>query len=285
MEVRFPVAVQGRGLLLQHAHVHRLEVGHGESGDDARRRVRDDPHRAYGTFATRIADAKAFFQNIVGTQGLTGTEEILGQLRSTILSKLSDAIAEAKIAALDLAANYNELSAAGTRVLQPEFSGYGLELSRFFIENISLPEEVEAAIDQRTKLGVLGDKMQQYAQLQTADAIRIAAANPGGIAGAGVGIGAGIAIGNTMGRRSAPRPLRPPHPHPRRRSKCGGAMVGRHRRQDVRPVHGRRPARDGEVGTDCSDCNAWHPGAPGWAPLASYTDLDLGLTPPPPPPK
>ena len=95
--------------------------------------------RAFGTYAMRIADAKEFFLNIVGTRGLTSTDEITGQLRSTILSRLSDALAESKIAALDLAAHYDELSVTGRGVLAPEFGGFGLELSRFFIENISLP--------------------------------------------------------------------------------------------------------------------------------------------------
>ncbi|HQQ78775.1 MAG TPA: SPFH domain-containing protein, partial [Thermoanaerobaculia bacterium] len=154
--------------------------------------------RAFGTYAMKIADPKTFFATIVGTQGLTTTEEITGQLRSTILSRLSDAIAEAKVSALDIASKYDELSGNGKQILAPEFSSFGLDLSKFFIENVSLPEEVEAAIDQRTKLGVLGDKMGQYTQLQAADAMKIAAANPGGAAGAGVGIGAGIAMGGMM---------------------------------------------------------------------------------------
>ncbi|MGA7992525.1 MAG: SPFH domain-containing protein, partial [Thermoanaerobaculia bacterium] len=155
--------------------------------------------RAFGTYAMKIAEPKTFFATIVGTQGLTTTDEITGQLRSTILSKLSDAIAESKIAALDIASKYDELSGHGKQVLASEFGSFGLELSKFFIENVSLPEEVEAAIDQRTKLGVLGDKMGQYTQLQAADAMKVAAANPGGAAGAGVGIGAGIAMGGMMG--------------------------------------------------------------------------------------
>src|ERR1051326_9289292 len=97
----------------------------------------------------------------------------------------------------------------------PEFKRYGLELARFFIENISLPEEVEAAIDQRTKLGVLGDPLGQYTQMQAAESIPLAASNPGGIAGAGAGIGAGLAIGNAMGQafgQSAATPPPPPLP-------------------------------------------------------------------------
>src|SRR5512140_2591252 len=179
--------------------------------------------RAFGTYAMKIADPKVFFSTIVGTQGLTTTDEITGQLRSIVLSKLSDAIAESKIPALDIASKYDELSAFGKQKLTPEFGGFGLELSRFFIENVSLPEEVEAAIDQRTKLGVLGDRMGQYTQLQAADAIKIAAANPsGGLAGAGAGLGAGMAIGGVMGQafqpmlqpQAAPPAYAPPSPPP-----------------------------------------------------------------------
>jgi len=231
--------------------------------------------RAFGTYAMRISDARKFFANIVGTQGLTGTEDILGQLRSTILSKLSDAIAEAHIAALDLASQYNELSTVAVNVLQPEFGAYGLELARFFIENISLPEEVEAAIDQRTKLGVLGDRMQQYQQLQTADAIKIAAANPGGIAGAGAGLGAGLAIGSAMGQSfNAPPPA--PGAAARWSIAIDGKTSGPYTDDALRAM-----VKSGQIPPTA---NAWRPGAPGWAPLTSYADLELAMMPPPPPP-
>src|SRR5688572_22049847 len=162
--------------------------------------------RAFGTYATRIADPKEFFKTIVGTQGLTTTEDILGQLRSTIISHFSDIVAESKIAALDLASSYRELAALAQKNLAPDFASYGLDLSRFNIDNVSLPEEVEAAIDQRTKLGVFGDKLGSYAQMQTAESIKVAAANPGGLAGAGAGLGAGMAIGQSMaGAFNAPQ--------------------------------------------------------------------------------
>ena len=121
--------------------------------------------RAFGTYATRISDPKQFFATIVGTHGLTSTADILGQLRSTIISRFSDTVAESKIAALDLASKYQELGGLAVDRLKPEFGSYGLELSRFYIENVSLPEEVEAAIDQRSRLGVLGDRLPQYARL------------------------------------------------------------------------------------------------------------------------
>src|SRR5512143_2416471 len=97
--------------------------------------------RAFGTYAMKIADPKALFSTIVGTQGLTTTEEITGQLRSVILSRLSDSLAESKISALDLAARYDELSGQLQQKLQADFATFGLGLARFVIENVSLPEE------------------------------------------------------------------------------------------------------------------------------------------------
>ena len=248
--------------------------------------------RAFGTYAMRIADAKEFFLNIVGTRGLTSTDEITGQLRSTILSRLSDALAESKIAALDLAAHYDELSVTGRGVLAPEFAGFGLELSRFFIENISLPEEVEKAIDQRSKLGVLGDRMQQYTQLQTAEAIGTAAANPGGLAGAGVGIGAGVAMGQMMGQAmggaggaagaGSPGAAAAPPPPPPSAARWSLTVEGK--------TYG--PYTDDALhamvaaGQVLPSTLAWSPGAAaGWAPLSSYPGFGgVGASAAPPPP-
>jgi membrane protease subunit (stomatin/prohibitin family) len=238
--------------------------------------------RAYGTYAMRVGDAKTFFEQIVGTRGLTTTADIVGQLRSTILSRLSDAIAEANIPALDLAAKYDELSTIAVEKVGPEFVRYGLELSRFFIENISLPEEVEAAIDQRTRLGVLGDRLGQYTQLQTAEAIPLAASNPNGIAGAGVGLGAGIAMGGAMGQAFGAGNAAPPPPPP------GGASAPRWSLAIDGKTYG--PYTDDTIrsmvqsGQANPATQAWRPGAAGWAPLSEFAELGLAVPPPPPPP-
>jgi membrane protease subunit (stomatin/prohibitin family) len=247
--------------------------------------------RAFGSYAMRISDARKFFESVVGTRGLTATDEITGQLRSIVLSRLSDAIAEAKVPALDLAAHYDELSTAGRTVLAPEFASFGLELARFFIENISLPEEVEKAIDQRAKLGVFGDKMQQYTQMQAAEAIGKAAENPGGLAGAGVGVGAGVAMGQmmagAMGAAGAPgahvagagAAAPPPLPTSARWSlTIEGKVYGPYTEEALRGM-----VAAGQV---LPSTLAWHPGAGGWAPLSSYAGWDGGhaAAPPPPPP-
>jgi membrane protease subunit (stomatin/prohibitin family) len=247
--------------------------------------------RAFGTYATRITDPKAFFKAIVGTQSLTSTSDILGQLRSTILSRLTDAIASANIAALDLAANYDEISKSAINTIGPEFASYGLELSKFYVENISLPEEVEAALDQRSKLGILGDRMGQYTQMQAADAIHIAAANPGGLAGAGVGLGAGVAMGQAMsGAFSAGQPSAAPPP-PSSAAPPPPPAAANAARWSV-AIDGKTygPYTDDALrgmvasGQVSADTQAWRPGCAGWAPVSSFAELGGSTMPPPPPP-
>ncbi|HXD32801.1 MAG TPA: SPFH domain-containing protein [Pyrinomonadaceae bacterium] len=153
--------------------------------------------RAFGIYSIRVSDPRAFIKEVAGTNGRFETEDIEGQLRRTLVSGFSDAVAEAKIAALDLAAHYDELGGVLRTKLDADFKSYGLDLTKFVIENISLPPEVEAAMDKRTSMGVIGD-VNRYTQFQAADALRDAAKNPGGGAGLGAGLGAGFAVGNVM---------------------------------------------------------------------------------------
>ncbi|MBD0369365.1 MAG: SPFH domain-containing protein [Pyrinomonadaceae bacterium] len=153
--------------------------------------------RAFGIYSIRVKDPRAFIKEIAGTNGKFDTEDIEGQLKRTLVSGFTDALGESKIAALDLASNYDELGVFGRKKLNEEFNSFGLELTKFVIENISLPPEVEVAMDKRTSMGVLGDA-QRYAQFQAADAMRDAAKNPSGGAGLGAGLGAGFAVGGAM---------------------------------------------------------------------------------------
>jgi membrane protease subunit (stomatin/prohibitin family) len=153
--------------------------------------------RAFGIYSIRVSEARAFLKEIAGTNGRFQTEDIEGQLRRTLVSGFSDAVAESKIAALDLAAHYEELGGVLRTKMDQEFKSFGLDLTKFVIENISLPPEVEAAMDKRTSMGVIGD-LNRYTQFQAADAMRDAAQNQSGGAGLGAGLGAGFAVGNVM---------------------------------------------------------------------------------------
>ena len=150
--------------------------------------------RAFGSFAFRVKDPEVFMKECFGTSSLFTVVGVEGQLKSMVVSGLSDAIAQSKIPALDIAANYSGLSQYCMNALNAKVEALGLTLTNFVIENVSLPEEVEKAMDKRTSMGVLGD-MGKYAQFQAAEAMRDAANNPNGMAGMGVGMGAGMGMG------------------------------------------------------------------------------------------
>lgn len=153
--------------------------------------------RAFGAWTLRVNEPKTFVENIAGTAGTFEVDGISEQIRHMVVARFSETVGTAGIAALDLSSHYDELARKVKAKLNPEFTGYGLAIETFVVENISLPDEVEKAIDNRTRMGVLGD-LNKYAQLQTADSIPTAAANPGGLAGAGMGMGLGVAMGGQM---------------------------------------------------------------------------------------
>jgi len=149
--------------------------------------------RAFGIYSIRVKDSKKFLKELVGTNGLYTKEDITDQLRKSLLSRFTDA--------LDLAAHYDDLSDLLRKKMDPEFQTMGLECSKLFIENISLPEEVEAMLDKRTSVGMMAPVMGAYTQLQVADSVPLAAQNPGGMAGMGMGLGVGMGMGNMVGQQ------------------------------------------------------------------------------------
>ncbi len=161
--------------------------------------------RAFGTYDFRVGDAGKFIKEVAGTEGRFTTDQITEQIRNIMVARFSDALAEIKKPFLDLAANLNELGDLLAKQIRPEIEQYGLELAKFLVENINVPEAVQKAIDQRASMGAVGN-LQAYTQFQAANAIGDAARNPGGLASAGVGIGAGVAMGQQMGQAMAAPP-------------------------------------------------------------------------------
>ena len=160
--------------------------------------------RAFGIYSFKVSDPTTFLKEVFGTSSLFTVDGVEGQIKRTLVSGLSDAIAESKIPALDLAANYEELSNYAMQAINPKLAALGLTLCSFVIENISLPEEVEKSMDKRTSMGVLGN-LDQYAKYQAAEAMREAANNNnGGMAGMGVGMGAGAAMGQMFAQSFNP---------------------------------------------------------------------------------
>jgi excisionase family DNA binding protein len=156
--------------------------------------------RAFGNYSVQVTDPQLFVTKVVGTGGVYRTSEIQDFLRGMIIARFTDLLGEAKVPALDLPALQDEVGAAVRAKLGDEFDAFGLALKTFFLQNISMPEEVQKAIDQRASMGAIGD-MQRFTQYQAAQALRDAAQQEGGgLTGAGVGLGAGAGLGAVMGQ-------------------------------------------------------------------------------------
>ncbi len=153
--------------------------------------------RAFGIYSYRVTDPQKFYTEISGTREIYTVDDLDGQLRNTLIGSMTDLFAESGVPFLDMAANQDEF---GTRLkdkMLPVFERYGLALDNLVVQNVSLPEELQQVLDQRIGMNMVGD-LGKYTQYQTAQAIPIAAANEGGLAGAGAGLGAGIGIGQAM---------------------------------------------------------------------------------------
>jgi membrane protease subunit (stomatin/prohibitin family) len=159
--------------------------------------------RGYGIYSWHISDAKAFHTKISGTRELYQVADLEGQLRNTIIGRMTNTFAESALPFLDMAANQTLLGDKITEGLKPMFADLGLTLDSFVVENLSLPEELQKLLDTRIGMNMLGD-LNKYTQYQVANSLPIAAANEGGLAGIGAGLGAGFTMAQTMANALRP---------------------------------------------------------------------------------
>ena len=229
----------------------------------------------------KVSDPAVFIREIVGTDGDFTADKITEQLRNIVVARTCDAIAESKIPVLDLAANYDELGRLLLEKVGPEFGQYGLSLTKLLVENISLPPEVEKAMDKRSAMGIVGN-LQNYAQFQAANAMEEAAKNPGGAAGGGMGMGMGFVMAGQMGQtmQGAGAPQAPP-PLPQTVAffaSLGGAQAGPF---DLEALRGKVAA--GEV---TRETQVWKQGMVSWTAVGQVQELSaLFANQPPPIPK
>jgi membrane protease subunit (stomatin/prohibitin family) len=241
--------------------------------------------RAFGTFAIQVSDPPTFLKQLIGTDPSFETYEITGQLRSLIVSRFTDELGKMQVGVLDFAGNYAKIAQEAAIKMNDEFANMGLKLATFIIENISLPQEVEQAIDTRSKMGVIGD-MGKYTQYKAADAIGTAAANPGGLGGVGAQLAAGVAVGTQMAGAlgaglvgSTAQAAPPPMPttvkfHMALEGKQAGPF-------DLPELEAK--VKEGKL---TRTTLVWKPGMANWAQAGSVQDLAkvLEASPPPLPP-
>jgi membrane protease subunit (stomatin/prohibitin family) len=260
--------------------------------------------RAFGAFAIRVIDPPALLRELAGTDPQFRTEEVGDYLKQIIVSRLGTALATAGVPMLDLATQQGTIGDRLAPALSQELASVGIAITKFVIENISLPPEVEAALDKRTQMGIVGD-LNQYTQFQAANAIQDAANNPGG-AGEGLGVGLGMALGQRVGQQfqqpqgyqqqgyqqpqqgyqqpgyqQAPPPAGPPPLPPQIQWYVGSNG------QQLGPFEPAALAQQVNSGVLTPQSLVWHQGMGQWTPAAQVPELAslFGATPPPLPPQ
>ena len=239
--------------------------------------------RAFGTYSMRVTDPGKFMTEIVGTDGEFTTDEVSMQIRNQIVQAASQALAGSKIPVLDMAANLEDLGKIIANAIAPKVAEYGLSIPEFYIENISLPEEVEKVMDKRTSMGVAGD-LNKYMQFNAAEALANPASGAGGMMGAGMAAGMGLGMAQNIGpwgaSPAAAAPAAPPPPPAAAKAwhlAENGATKGPFSQADL--------AAMAASGALTRATMVWTAGQDGWKPAAE-TELAglLSQVPPPPPP-
>ena len=183
--------------------------------------------RAFGIYSYRLTDPKVFHKEVSGTRETFTVEDLDGQLRNTMIAAITNTFGSSNVPFLDMAGNQLEFAKAVRVNVEPLFTRLGLTLDSLVVENISLPEEIQKVLDTRIGMNMLGD-MNKYTQYQTANAIPIAAANQGGLAGIGASLAAGVGIGGQMaaGMAGAMAAMQPGQAAPAGAPQAGAAVAG-----------------------------------------------------------
>ena len=240
--------------------------------------------RSFGTFAFRVIEAGKFIKEIAGTQDKYTTDEVSEQLRSMIVTKFTDAVGEGNIPVEKFAANLDELSKLGQDKLNVDFAEYGLNITKFLVENVSMPDELKKEIFNYSRLNAID--VNKLAQFNTANAIKDAANNQG-LGGAGVGMGVGMGMGNMvtnmmqqgmMNQNTSAGAPPPPPPITQFFIAVNGAQTGPFSMQQLQAM-----VISGQL---TQQSLVWKQRMSGW--LAANTQAELtslfGAVPPPPPP-
>ena len=231
--------------------------------------------RAFGTYEIRINNPKEFMNEIVGTDGHFSVDEIDDQLTNLILSKFTTVLGGSKISVLDLASNYEKFSEFISEKISPYFGEYGLELTKILVENISLPEEVEKALDKRTSREVTGD-LSKHIEYQTGEAL---GSGKGTISDM-VGMGAGLALGQEMAQKMTQTKIdrNTPPPIPTRNSTMYHVALDdvQEGPYDIRTLQGYI-----NKGTIKSDTLVWTEGLQDWVEASTVLEKYFKATPPP----
>ncbi|WP_417242942.1 SPFH domain-containing protein [Celeribacter sp.] len=250
--------------------------------------------RAYGTYAVKVSDPARFLTEIVGTDGEFTMDEISYQIRNIIVQAFSRLIASSGIPVLDMAANTADLGKVVAAEISTVVADYGLTIPEFYIENISLPDAVEAALDKRTSMGIVGN-LDNYMKLSAADALSAGDSAMASGMGAGMGAGMGMAMATQSAQNAAAQsgaPSGPWGPRPTTAAQVPPPPPVEHVWHIAENGTTTGPFSKAEMGQKAASgaltraSHVWTPGQDGWLKADEVVELAqlFTIAPPPPPP-
>ncbi len=252
--------------------------------------------RAFGSYTLRVSDAEKLLKTLVGTDGNFEISEVSEQLTSSVASYFPEILAESKIGVMELPTRYSEMSEQLKQRLSLACQEYGLDCGQVFVESISLPENVQKMLDEKTNINILGNDINKYTQMQAAKGLA-----EGGGGNAMVDSGMGMAMGMEMGRQmvegmrqndQASRPaaqhahddVPPPPPassyEPPALEKIYYLML---LGQRVGPMTISEVYHRLDLGEADGHTLIWRKGMGEWDTIENVPDIDLRHLPPPPP--
>lgn len=241
--------------------------------------------RSFGSYSMRVTDAAVFLREIVGTDGEFTADEISAQIRNVIVQEASQILAKSGIPVLDMAGNTADLGQLIASAIAPKIADYGLSLPEFYIENISLPDEVEKVLDKRSSIGVAGD-LTKYMQFNAAEGMAQPNSGFGAMAGMGLAAGLGAQMAGTgpwgavPGVAATVTPPSPPPPPPPADKLWhlaeNGATKGPFSHSEMTALANTAALSPSTL--------VWTGGQDGWKPAAETELAQLFSQMPPPPP-
>ncbi|MBS1719303.1 MAG: SPFH domain-containing protein [Armatimonadetes bacterium] len=237
--------------------------------------------RAFGSYVIQVKDAPTFLKTVVGTSGEFTSDQITEQIRNVIVSKFSDVIGQAKIPVLDLAGKYQDMGNMLVQQIGPSVNEYGLELLQMLIENISLPPEVEAAIDKRSSMGAVGN-LDNYMKYQAAEGIGQGGGGMSDAMGMGLGFSMAQQMAQNMAQNAGGGAAGAPPPIP---AEAAYFLAVNGQQQGPYPVS--QLMAHVTSGALTKETLVWKNGMPGWTKAGEVAELStvFGSTPPPLPPQ
>ncbi len=255
--------------------------------------------RAFGSYTLRVAEPQVLLTTLVGTDGNFEVNEVNDQITNAIASRFPEVLIDGKISVMELPMRYSELAERIKNYLDADCVNYGLEIGQILLESVSLPENVQKIVDEKTSMNIIGDDMNTYTQMQMAKSMGNGGGETGSMASAGAGMAMGMEMGRQMAesmRAQAPAPQAQPEPQtpppapeadepPPPPPSTGpsiyylmlmGERVGP---MPIEEVYNYLTSGQADSGT-----LVWRKGMGNWQPINTLSEIDLSIVPPPLPP-